>query len=629
MPIVRIVLAAAALTATANAGAAERLDPAPVLTTKEALDVWTHAKPQEARVTHVDLDLVADFEDQRMYGTATLDLDVAPNAKEVRLDDAGLLISAITGEDGNALDWKVGSTDADIGAPLSIALQGNDRITISYASAPGAEALQWLPPEATAGGEQPFLFSQGQPIANRSWIPTQDSPGIRQTWSARITVPQGIVAVMSGDKLTPEGVPLGDGRVSYRFEMNNPVPPYLIALAAGDLEFRSLGPRSGVFAEAEFVDAAAEEFADVEKMIDAAIDLYGPYRWGRYDMLVLPASFPYGGMENPTLTFLTPTIITGDKSNTDVVAHELAHSWSGNLVTNATWSDNWLNEGFTTYFENRIMEALYGKERAALYADLDFAAMQDQIEAAGGADAPATRLHGAPGETAGQLDYFKGATFLRTIEQTVGRDRWDAYLRSYFDRHAFQPQTTAGFLADLRANLIKGDKSLEGSLQLDRWAFAPGLPENAVHPTSETLAQVDATLARFNAGGAAEEVDTAGWTTQQWMRFLRGIPREQTPARLKEMDQALNLSASSNPYVRSAWYEIAIANRYDPVVPSLTAYLNEVGRMLLLRPLYEGLAAQGEWGTAIARDAFASARSGYHPFTVQMVEAILQGEAGR
>lgn len=356
-------------------------------------------------------------------------------------------------------------------------LEGNKQILIRYKTRPGASALQWLAPELTAGKRKPYLFSQGQPINNRSWIPTQDSPGIRQTWSATLTVPAGLVAVMSGDRLDGEkGQAAPDGRRRFRFRMDKPVPPYLVAMAVGDLAFKATGKRSGVWTEPSMLDAAAHEVGDVEKMIDAAQALYGPYRWGRYDMLVLPPSFPYGGMENPTLTFLTPTIITGDRSNTDVVAHELAHSWSGNLVTNATWSDSWLNEGFTTYFENRIMEAVYGKERAAMYADLDWDGLQRDIRDAGGGDAATTRLHGDPGATFGQLDYFKGSTFLRTIEAAVGRAKWDAYLRAYFDRHAFQPQTTTGFLADLRANLIRGDKALEAKLELDRWAYRPGCP---------------------------------------------------------------------------------------------------------------------------------------------------------
>ena len=627
----RLATSAAALLLMTGVGSAALAsqDAAPMKATAPAAgfakDVWTYADPETARVSHVDLDLVADFEGKRMYGTAVLDIAAQPGTDAVILDDNGLAIQSITDMDGNALPYTVGEADEMLGAPLTVQLNGNSKIRITYASAPGAEALQWLPKEATAGGKQPYLFSQGQPINNRSWIPTQDSPGIRQTWDARITVPKGLVAVMSGDKLTPDGVPTADGRVSYRFRMDNAVPPYLIALAVGDLAFKPLGPNSGVYTEPALLDAAADEFQDVEKMIAAASDLYGPYRWGRYDMLVLPPSFPYGGMENPTLTFLTPTIITGDRSNTDVVAHELAHSWSGNLVTNATWSDSWLNEGFTTYFENRIMEAVYGKDRAALYADLDYGTMLSDIAAAGGDDAPTTRLHGEPGATAGQLDYFKGSTFLRTIEKAVGRDRFDAYLRGYFDRFAFQPQTTAGFLADLRKNLIKGDSALEDQLQLDRWAYGPGLPDNAVHIHSATLAEVDKELAEFNAGGPVSAVETDGWSTQQWMRFLRGIPKEQNAARLNEMDEGLNLSGNGNAYVRSAWYEIAIANRYDPAVPSLKQYLASVGRMLLIRPLYQGLEDQGDWGRPIAAEAFAQAKAGYHPMTAAMTARILAG----
>ncbi|MEZ0242244.1 MAG: M1 family metallopeptidase, partial [Sphingomonas sp.] len=589
-----------------------------------ARDVWTYAQPQIARVTHTDVKLTANFTTQTMSGVATLDVLAAPGATEIVLDSDDLDIASITDARGKALPFTVGKDDPELGAPLTIQLNGARRIVIKYASKPGASALQWLPPELTAGKVKPYLFSQGQAINNRSWIPTQDSPGIRQTWSATITVPSDLVAVMSGERIDgAKGRAAGKGMRSYRFRMDKPVPIYLLALAVGDLKFKATGPRSGVWTEASMLDAAANEVADVEKMIDAAEALYGPYRWGRYDMLVLPPSFPFGGMENPTLTFLTPTIITGDRSNTDVVAHELAHSWSGNLVTNATWSDSWLNEGFTTYFENRIMEAVYGPERAAIYADTDWDGLERGIAAAGGQTGPTTRLHGDPGATAGQLDYFKGSTFLRTIEHIVGRPAFDAYLRSYFDRHAFQPQTTAGFLADIRANLIKGDAKLEALLQLDTWAYGPGLPSNAVHIKSTTLAAIDAKREAFIAGGPASAVDTRGWSTQEWQRFLVGLPRQMTAARLKELDETLGLSVSTNAYVRSAWLELAIANRYEPALPSLEQFVTHVGRGLLIRPLYSGLMKQGDWGRPIAQRLFAKARSGYHPATASGVERIV------
>jgi hypothetical protein len=367
-PPMRILIAALALAATAACTTTRRPDAqsptqrtvAPILTTADARDPHSYARPEVARVTHVALDLGLDFEARRVAGTATLDILAVPGAREIVLDTKNLEILGVTDTSGRALPLVLGATDKDKGEPLTIQMGDARRIVIRYRTREGAEALQWLTPDQTAGKRHPFLLSQGQPTLNRTWIPTQDSPGIRQTWEARITAPSSLKVVMSGDRLTPDGEPAGAGRRAYRFRMANPVAPYLIAIAAGDISFRELGRRTGVWAEPETLQRAAAELTDTERMVEAAEALYGPYRWGRFDVIVLPPSFPYGGMENPTLTFLTPTFIAGDKSLVGLVAHELAHSWSGNLVTNATWADSWLNEGFTNYFENRIMEAIYG-----------------------------------------------------------------------------------------------------------------------------------------------------------------------------------------------------------------------------------------------------------------------------
>lgn len=613
--------------ALAAQGAAQTAAPAavaPILTTPEAKDSLTYARPEIARVTHVDLDLAVDFASQTLSGTATLSVLAQPGAKDIILDSENLAVTRVADDKGSPLKWEIGRADAEKGAPLTVALNGAQRIVVHYTAQKGASALQWLPPELTAGKQMPFLFSQGQAIHNRSWVPTQDSPGIRQTWTARLVVPEGMRAVMSATQLTPDGEPAGEGKRAYRFAMDKPVPPYLIALAVGDLAFRPLGPRTGVYAEPSMLDKAAHELADTEKMVEEAEKLYGPYRWGRYDVLVLPPAFPYGGMENPVLTFLTPTFITGDRSNVNLVAHELAHSWSGNLVTNATWPDGWLNEGFTSYFENRIQEAMYGRERAVLEEDLDWDVLLRSVEEAGGMNTPATRLRGDDGEESGQIDYIKGAIFLRTLEHLIGREAWDAYLTSYFNRFAFQPQTTAGFLADLRANLIKGDTALEEKLQLDKWAYGTGIPDNAVRQRSEALAKVDAQVEAFARGGPVSAIQPTGWTTQEWQRFLNKLPRKQPAARLAELDQAFNLSRSPNAYVRTAWLELAIANRWEPAVPALEEFLNSVGRTLFLRPLYKGLADQGNWGMAIARRAYATARPTYHASTTSAIDAILQ-----
>ncbi|MFT4253323.1 MAG: M1 family metallopeptidase [Caulobacter sp.] len=619
----------AAVPALALAAPAAKPMIAPLSTASDALDIHSYAKPRIARVTHVDLDLTADFDGKKMVGKAALDLLLAPGAKEVVLDTKGLKIKSITDARGRALKWSLGAFDPHLGAPLTVTLAGAKRIVIAYESAPDGAALQWLSPSQTAGKVKPYLFSQGEAILNRTWIPTQDSPGVRQTWTARIVAPEGLKAVMSAEMLTPDGEPVAGGGRAYRFRMDKPVAPYLIAIAIGDLAFQPLGPRTGIYTEPSTLKAAAWEFADVEKMVEAAEKLYGPYRWGRYDLLVLPPSFPFGGMENPRLTFATPTVIAGDRSLVSLVAHELAHSWSGNLVTNATWADFWLNEGFTVYFENRIMEALYGKDTASMLADLGWTDLQEAITEAGGPTAPDTRLHidltgRDPDDGMTDIPYEKGAAFLRTIEKEVGRERWDAYLRGYFDRHAFQPQTAEGFIADLRANLFKGDAALEKKIDVQRWVYQPGLPENAVHVRSKAFEPVDAAAKAFAEGGAAPVEAWKGWGTSERVRFVDSLPRKLTPEQLAAVEAAFGLSAQGNSEIRFAWLELAVANRYDPAVASLEQFLTGQGRRKFVAPLFAALWAQGDWGRPIAKRIYAEARPLYHAVTRETVDKTVK-----
>ncbi|HCK84565.1 MAG TPA: aminopeptidase [Hyphomonadaceae bacterium] len=608
--------AAPALTACATA-------PAPIAQSLPLPhDPHSHARPAEARVTHVSLDLATDFERKALTGTATLTIEARADAREIVLDSDGLIVKSVRTNLGET-SFEFGSRDENLGQALTIAIgPGVSTLVIAYETAPGAGALQWLEPAQTASGKR-FLFSQGQAILTRTWVPTQDSPGIRQTYDARIVAPEGLKAVMSAEMLTPNGEAAVGGR-AFRFRMSNPIPPYLIALAVGDLSFQAIGPRTGVYAEPSVIERAAYECADMERMLRAAEAMYGRYRWGRYDVLVLPPSFPYGGMENPRLTFLTPTFLAGDRSLVSLIAHELAHSWSGNLVTNALWADSWLNEGFTSYFEGRIVEALYGEENAAMQFALAWADIQKAI-AAGPPDD--TRLHLTGQRSADDgvsaIVYDKGALFLRTMERELSRTRFDAYLRSYFDRHAFQPMTTQWFMADFRDRAVRGDAALEARLQLDAWCYEPGLPSNAEEPRAAAFDRVAAQVTAFNAGGPASAIPWADWGTFERQRFLQILPRELSAARLAELEGALGLNATGNAEVLFDWLSLAIANRAEASMPAVEHFLTSLGRGKFVRPLYRALMGQGEWGQAHARRIYALARAGYHPIVQTAVDGIV------
>jgi aminopeptidase N len=598
---------------------------APVLTTPDAVDAHSFARPLEARVTHVALDLAIDFDTRRIGGTAALDIDRRPDAREIVLDDNGLEIESVADGSKQPLTFKVGAKDPNLGTPLTIALRPDTRkIVINYKSAPDAGALLWLTPGQTAGKKMPFLFSQGESIENRSWIPTQDSPGIRQSWEATIRVPAGMTVVMSAPR-AEEPITQG-GESLFSFRMPHSVAPYMIAIAVGDLAFQSLGPRTGVWAEPATLPAAARELADTEKMVAAAEKLYGPYRWGRYDVLVLPPSFPFGGMENPNMTFLTPTFIAGDKSLVSLVAHELAHSWSGNLATNATWNDFWLNEGMTTYAERRIVEELYGKKQADEQIALGIDAMNEAIAENGGPNGPDTRLHldlkgRHPDDGLTDIAYEKGAAFLRTIEAIAGRDRFDAWLKGWFARHAFQPVTSAMFLADIRQHLVKGDPALEGKLMLDRWVYRPGVPPNMVRPPASVFAGQDQAAAAF-ARGAAPPAGWSKWTTDEKLRFLDRLPRKLPKGRLDALQSALGLNGSTNMEVRFAWLDLAVSSRYDPAVPSLEQFLTSQGRGKFVRPLIRALDKDATWGKPIAKRIYAKARPLYHPLVTRDLDKL-------
>ncbi|WP_435016565.1 M1 family metallopeptidase [Tundrisphaera sp. TA3] len=591
-------------------------------------DGHSFSRPEEVQVRDLDLDLTVDFDRKELRGTATLGIERPANARPdapLILDVRGPVIEEVAaGRDGASwapVEFDLSQGDAIRGQALTIPLPpGADRVRIRYRTRPDAGALQWLDPARTAGKAHPFLFTQSQAIQARTWIPIQDTPGVRFPYTATIRVPSGLKAVMAADHLPADADP-----TVFRFAMRERIPAYLVALAVGDLAFRPLGKRTGVYAEPSMVEKAAAEFADTEAMIEATEERFGPYRWGRYDLLVLPPSFPFGGMENPKLTFATPTILAGDRSLVSLVAHELAHSWSGNLVTNATWRDFWLNEGFTVYLERRIIEAVYGPDRAKMEALLGFQELGHELAELKPADQILhINLDGRdPDDGMTRVPYEKGALFLSELERVFGRDRFDAFLKGYFDRHAFQSITTAVFVADLRDRLFPLDPEKAAKIDLDAWIEAPGLKAAFVAPTSDRLDAVDRAAKEWIEGKTpASRIAVQGWTTQEWLRFLRALPAEVGADRLGELDAAFGITRRENSEIAAEWLVIAIRNRYAAADDRLEAFLTSIGRRKFILPIYAELIRTPE-GAERARAIYAKARPAYHPIAIDSVDRLL------
>jgi leukotriene-A4 hydrolase len=612
-------------------------------------DPHSYSNPEQIKVRHLDLDLEVSFKRKVLEGTATLTVERAADytGASLVLDTQDLKIAQIEAAQGSSsfqpCPFTQGSPDKILGSSLTIQLPpGADRVRIHYASSPTAAALQWLTPTQTAGKKHPFLFSQSEAIYARTWIPLQDTPSVRVTYDAQIRVPRTLKAVMSAQsnfqvdatKLPgntvgsiPGGLPSLVGPMAqFSFRMTQPIPSYLIALAVGDLVFKPLGERTGVYAEPAMVAKAAKEFEDTEKMLVATEKLYGPYRWGRYDLLVLPPSFPYGGMENPRLTFATPTMIAGDKSLVSLVAHELAHSWSGNLVTNATWSDFWLNEGVTNYVTDRIIEAVYGPDRAGMEEVLE---RQELLEALKTLPQSDQILHinlagRNPEEGVTDIPYIKGATFLQHLEKAYGRERFDSFLRGYFDHFAFQSIRTSDFVNYLQEHLVTTEAGSEPKVPIDEWIYKPGIPSSAPQPSSQAFAKVEEQAHKWMDGQfPAAKLDTAGWSYQEWQHFLRSLASPLPQQRMKELDAAFHFSQSGNAEIVEQWLLMAIRNEYAPAYPKLEEFLLSVGRRKFLKPLYTEL-VKTDAGRQRALGIYRKARPGYHPIAVATIDEILK-----
>lgn len=607
---------------------AQAVQPLPKASSSQVVDDrFSYAQPHLVRITELELDLALDFGRRQLSGTATYTLNWrSDDGETLVLDSRDLHIYQVQGYQDDRwvpLEYALAKPDPVFGSKLSIVSpEQHPRIRVEYTTSPTASGLQWLTPAMTAGGKTPFMFSQSQQIHARSWVPLQDTPQVRFTYTAQIRAPQEVMVLMSADN-DPQAERDGE----YRFNMPQPIPSYLLAIAAGDLVFKPISERSGVWAEPSAVDAAVAEFADTETMIAVTEKLYGPYRWGRYDMLVLPPSFPYGGMENPRLSFITPTVIVGDKSLVSLIAHELAHSWSGNLVTFAAPHEGWLNEGFTSYVESRIVEELYGTGQVAMERTIarnalrvKYAEIEPELELL----APEPGVLATPDESSSATIYTKGAWFLQFLEERFGRDVFDPFLRGYFDHFAFQSITNSAFLDYLKQHLLEPYPGRVRMSEVEGWLFQPGIPAQAPVTRSQRFSAVDQAREQWLMQGELPQAElTQAWVTQEWVYFLEGMPATLEAAQLAALDAAYGFTGTANGEIAQRWYPLSIRSDYVAARPAIANFLRDVGRRKLIMPSYRALVATPT-GLAFAQQIFERARPGYHPITTGSVDTVIR-----
>ncbi len=608
--------------------------PPPALTASPEYRVATGTDPhsfaefEKVRVSHLALDLDADLRARTLSGHVVLSLErPEPGFQRLVLDSRDLDIHDVNAIQPNGdylpVSWRFGADHGHLGRPLVVVLPaGIEQVRIDYTTSPDAFGLQWLDGAQTSSGK-PFMFSQSQPHYARTWVPLQDTPAVRYTFDATVRGPRDLMVVMGAAGNEFERNDTGE----YRFHMPEPIPSYLMAIAVGDLVFAETGPRTGIYAEPQWIEAAAEEFDVLEEMVEIGENLYGPYRWGRYDLLVLPPSFPFGGMENPRLSYITPTIIAGDGSLLALVAHELAHSWSGNLVTNAAWRDLWLNEGFTVYFEARIMEALYGREVRDQLARLSWDGLMDTLATADERDLQLVRdlSERDPEQAFMRVPYDMGRFFLDWIEDRVGREVFDDFLRRYFDHFAFQSITSEDFRAYAEQHLVAAAPDLLSMAEIDEWLYEPGLPHiaAAIEPQSDAFVPVDEWREQWLAGERSlDSLPVEEWTVYQWLHFLAGLADQLDAGQMTAMDERFDLVGERNHEILFLWLMRSIEAQYSPGIERLETFLLEVGRNKFTQPLYAALAAS-EWGRDWAIEVYERARPGYHPLTRQASERAL------
>jgi aminopeptidase N len=580
-------------------------------------DPTTYSDLTQGKIKHIDFFIKVDFDTNILDIEATYQLD-RPVSGTLFLDSYKIDLKQAHASD-HTLSWTFDAEDDVVGQRLQLMGFDNDSsFKLIFRTSPEARALQWMSPSQTAGGEHPFLYSQCQATHARSIFPCQDAPSVRFTYSAQVEVPSALRAVMAAEQV--QG-PEGDGL--FFFQMPQPIPSYLFALAVGNFAFRELGPRTGIYAEPEIIDAAAWEFAETEATMKEAEKLLGPYLWGRYDMLVLPPSFPFGGMENPRLTFLTPTCILGTRGQTNLITHELAHAWTGNLITNATWQDFWLNEGWTTYAETRITEVLLGKDIHDLHAAYNAKRLMAVMERFG-MDSRATILKKRDDEKDADsfttlVAYYKGCFFLKECEYAMGRERFDKFIHKYMKSFQFQSLSTEGFLEFLKAEL----PDVFEKVNVQKWIYEPGMPEEWHKPQSHLYDQVEEILDEYKQGKRPTKEQVKDWGQYQTLSFLQGLPQKISVDDCKYFEDLLELEKANDAAFFSNYFATCIASGYEEIIPRVEQFMETIGRIYYILPVMRALIAT-DWSREQARPLFERTREKHHQITISWVDGILK-----
>jgi leukotriene-A4 hydrolase len=606
-----------------------------------ANDYHSYANIDQFRVTRMEMDLrvwiVSGSTAKTLDGVAALEVKrLDPLATELVLDTKGLMISEVSVKatdvlgaiSKNETTWvsrpfHMGKSDPIMGSALVIELPRSNKptelIKIDYETTDDSDGLMWIDPKQNPGHAKRFLYSRSAALSARTWIPMQDTPQVRVTYSLRLHTPPEMQAVMSGER-----DPKVKARGEYLFNMAKPVPADSIALAVGEWKYVETGPRSGVYAEKSMIKEAAKAFADTEAMLQADEKMWGAYRWSRYDILVMPPGFPTVGAANPRIAFISPTAVADDKSSPEALAREMAHAWSGNLVSNATWRDLWLTEGLAAYMESRTMSAMYGAERASVEEVAGLKSLRAQMSTLKPADQLlAVDLRGRdPLQGFSEVPYEKGRLFFNFLDAKFGRENFDAFLRGYFDHFAYKSVSTEQFLQNLRENLLDRYPGIVTAAEVDQWVNGPGIPAYAVLPVTNMLQPVDEARAAFTSGKLQAKQFGSDWLAEQWIYFFDNLAGTLSSAQLTALDQAHGFSASTDGELQCSWFNQVIASDYRAAFPRLEQFLSMVGRTKLIQPLYVQL-MKTDSGSTLARKIYAKARPAYHPETVAVIDPIV------